>query len=209
MISEAGWDWKGRPEDQSEFTVCAIDFYNGLKAYLAELSDTSVRSIEDVISFNNANAMLEGAAPGDNPAWPRGHNTLLEVAAMKGREDNTYFKALQYIQQKSRAEGIDAALRYQPNPRIPAIHLDALLIPDRRYAGQQMAAQAGYPIVCIPVGVDERGGRPFGLSLHQTAWQEGKLIRYASAIEDLLGGPGARPRPLYKEYTASNIPVIS
>lgn len=208
MISERGWDWKGRPADKSEYTVCSIDFYNGLKSYLAELSNTSIRSVEDVIDFNYTHAKEEGASPGDNPAWPLGHNTLLEVAAAKGQEDDTYFAALSYIQQKSRAEGIDAALRYQPDPSKPAIHLDALLIPDRRYVGQQMAAQAGYPIVCIPVAVDQQSGRPFGLSLHQTAWNEGVLIKYASAIEDLLGGRTVRSRPMYREHTATNIPVI-
>lgn len=124
--------------------------------------------------------------------------------------DSTYQSALAYCRQKSQAEGIDAALLYQPDPSIPAIQLDALLIADRKAAGMQMAAQAGYPIITIPVGVDpdEKGGRPFGLSFHHTAWQEGRLLRWASAVEDLLGGPSARPRPKYKQWQATNIPII-
>lgn len=82
---------------------------------------------------------------------------------------------------------------------------------DRRGAGQQLAAQAGYPIISIPVGVDgpEKGGRPFGLSFQQTAWGEAALVRWASAVEDLLveGGWG-RPRPGYREFGATNIPIL-
>lgn len=51
------------------------------------------------------------------------------------------------------------------------------------------------------------GGRPFGLSFQHTAWSEGRLIRWASAVEDLLGVEN-RPRPMYREYLATNIPVL-
>jgi amidase len=134
---------------------------------------------------------------------------VCQVSKLGGREDATYCAALKYIQQKSRIEGIDAALQYQPDPSKPAIELDALLIPDRNYQGQQLSAQAGYPIVCVPIGVDDKGGRPYGLSLHQKAFQERKLIKYASAIEDLLGGAAVRARPQYREHTATNVPVIA
>lgn len=55
--------------DKSEYTVCAIEFYNGIAAYLSELQNTSIRSIEDIIAFNNEHPSLEGASPGDHPAF--------------------------------------------------------------------------------------------------------------------------------------------
>ena len=68
--------------------------------------------------------------------------------------EETYLAALSYIRAQSRENGIDAALSYQPDPAKPAIKLDALLLADRAGPGQQLAAQAGYPIITIPVGVD-------------------------------------------------------
>jgi amidase len=133
-----------------------------------------------------------------------------KVVELKGIKDGTYDSALRFIQEQTRGNGIDAALKYQPDPSKPAIQLDALIIADRKGAGQQVAAQAGYPIISIPVGVDkeEMGGRPFGLSFHQTAWAEPQLFKWASAVEDLLGGPQVRPRPKYKEHLATNIPIL-
>lgn len=196
-----------RPPHESEFHICAVEFYNGAKDYFAGLKNTSIRSLEDVIAWNNKHH--EGAAPGDDPGFPYGHDLLVQVAELKGVKDETYYRALRFVQEQSREKGIDAALRYQPDPSKPAIQLDALIIADRKGSGQQMAAQAGYPIITIPVGVDkeEAGGRPFGLSFHQTAWGEAQLVKWASAVEDLLGGPQVRPRPKYREHLATNIPI--
>lgn len=195
-----------RPPHKSEFHVCSVEFYNGAKEYLKELKNTSIRSLEDVMAWNHEHS--EGAVSGDDPGFPNGHDYLERVVATKGAKDHTYYSALKFIREQSQFNGIDGALRYQPDPSKPPIQLDALLIADRKGPGQQLAAQAGYPIISIPVGVDsdEQGGRPFGLSFHQTAWGEPHLIRWASAVEDLLG-PGARARPTYKEHTATNIPV--
>ena len=66
----------------------------------------------------------------------------------------------------------------------------------------------GYPIICIPIGVDS-AGLPFGLSLQHTAWKEDVLIRWASAIEDLVRGiSGWRSTPEYRDHMSKNIPVL-
>lgn len=73
--------------------------------------------------------------------------------------------------------------------------------------GQEFAAQAGYPTITFPIGVD-KDGMPLGLTLQQTAWQEGTLIRWASAIEDVRNDiVGGRPLPTYKNRLAKNIPI--
>ena len=59
-----------------------------------------------------------------------------------GREDETYHKALDYIHQKTRAEGIDSALQHVSSSG-EAFEFDALLLCDRKGVGQQLAAQAG------------------------------------------------------------------
>lgn len=133
----------------------------------------------------------------------------MKLISKKDVKEETYQAALKYIREQTRQNGINAALSYQPDPSKPAIQLDALLLADRAGPGQQLAAQAGYPIITIPVGVDsdEMGGRPFGLSFQHTAWSEGTLIKWASAVEDLLG-PENRPRPMYKEHLTTNIPIL-
>lgn len=125
----------------------------------------------------------------------------------------------------TREKGIDAALRHI-NSTGTEIQLDALILCDRRLVGQQIAAQAGkllgslrvhsppvnaitgYPTITIPIGVD-KDGMPVGLTLQQTAWAEGKLIKWGSAVEDVRNEilKDGRPLPAYRDHLAKNIPI--
>jgi len=59
----------------------------------------------------------------------------------------------------------------------------------------------------IPIGLDP-DGMPIGLNIQHTAWKEATLIRWASAIEDLLHVKvGPRNPPRYQDHLAKNIPV--
>ena len=62
---------RGEP-DKSEFTVVKVDAYDGINTYLSGLSETPIKRIEDIVSFNSQNAGTEGAAPGDVPAFRSG-----------------------------------------------------------------------------------------------------------------------------------------
>lgn len=53
------------------------------------------------------------------------------------------------MQKQSRSEGIDAALKHVTKDG-KRIVLDALLLCDRKGAGQQLAAQAGKPQTLVP-----------------------------------------------------------
>ena len=129
-----------------------------------------------------------------------------EVVESRGVQDLTYYQALEHIHRQTRENGIDAALRYT-NPSGECCHLDALLMCDRRGVGQQYAAQAGYPIIIIPIGLDS-DGMPVGLSLHHTAWKEAELVKWASAIEHLWNEKnGWRSTPTYRNHLAKNIPI--
>lgn len=64
--------------------------------------------------------------------------------------------------------------------------LDALLVPLDVGQTYQIAAQAGYPMITVPAGVNFETGMPFGLALMQTVWREDALVMWASAIEDLM-----------------------
>ncbi|GAW18632.1 hypothetical protein ANO14919_081110 [Xylariales sp. No.14919] len=199
---DGGWDWDypskiGHPE-QSEFTVVKVDFYNDIKKYLAGLTTNpnNIRSLEDIIQYNIEHTAKEGGVPGTHPAWPTGQDSFESSLAAKGIEDETYHSALSFIHRKTREEGIDAALGYHDKP------LDGLLVPVQADGGVavQIAAQAGYPMITIPVDVGD-DGVPFGLAMIQTAFEDDKLIKYGAAIEAVVGG---RPRPLFRNIHADN-----
>ncbi|KAJ7650854.1 amidase signature domain-containing protein [Roridomyces roridus] len=207
IVSPDGWNWAFGPANQSEITVVNVDFYNNLAAYLSELGNTTIRSLEDLVAFNDApqNLASEGGEPDTAAAFASGQDGLLASLATKGIQNSTYQQALTWCQRTSRAEGIDFAL----NPILAdgtQVHLDALLIPsDDNGAGTNIPAQAGYPIITVPVGIDD-WHTPFGLSFVGTAFSEPILIKLASAAQDAFG-PGRRVKPTFFEYNATNIPV--
>ena len=49
-----------------------VEAYNGINSYLSELSDTRMKTLEDIIKYNQENSGTEGAEPGDHPAFPVG-----------------------------------------------------------------------------------------------------------------------------------------
>lgn len=197
-----------------------------MNAYLSKLKNTEMKTVEDVVRFNENNTGTQGAKPGDHPAFPSGQDNFHEVVEAKGIKTPAYYSALAHMRKQCRENGIDAALHPAVNGK--KVSLDALLFCDVRGAGQQIAAQAGtfllmitprtslksrinlpkaYPIITIPIGLDG-DGMPVGLSLQHTAWKEVELVRWASAIENLLRVEvGPRHPPLFKKHLAKNVPV--
>ena len=121
--------------------------------------------------------------------------------------DETYFQALESCQRSTREEGIDAALHHEGR------RLDALLVPPDVGQTYQIAAQAGYPMITLPAGVHEETGMPFGIALMASAWEEDKLVKWVSAIEDLIknkeDGKFGRTLPNWYDYRSRNMPVLN
>ncbi|QVM06545.1 hypothetical protein D8B26_001252 [Coccidioides posadasii str. Silveira] len=72
-----------------------------------------------------------------------------------------------------------------------------------------MPAQAGYP---DDLGENAESGVPYGLAIMSTAFSEAKLIKYASAIEDLPISSGTqywRILPKWLGYKRRNIPLYN
>lgn len=209
-VSPDGWNWdfgttRGYP-NESEYTVVKVDFYNNIKAYLSELENTNIRSLEDIVAYNYANDGTEGGYPWPRgvPAFYSGQDGFLASLETKGVMDETYYQALAFTQKSTREDGIDAALTNSGRP------IDALLAPSDVGQTYQLSAQAGYPVVTIPAGVHSRSGMPFGLALMGTAWSEATLLKWASAIEDLqlsTEGLPKRTLPKWYGYRERNIPV--
>ncbi|KAK7062778.1 hypothetical protein VNI00_000267 [Paramarasmius palmivorus] len=143
---------------------------------------SGVRSLADLIAFNDANPELE------EPTNFTDQSELIEAEGTDGF-DAQYTQALAFDHDLGRTRGIDAAL--QEND------LDALLLPATGFTTTP-AAIAGYPIVTVPLGffpdnttIESAGpltvypapGVPFGLSFLGTAFSEVDLISFAFAYE--------------------------
>lgn len=211
IISPDGWDWdwgntgRGRV-NESELTYIKVDFYNNMNKYLTEVTNTKIKTVDDIIQYNFDNDGAEGGHPWPlgHPAFYSGQDVFLASQATKGVQDETYFQALGFCQSKSR-DGINDALRCN------GTMLNGLLVPSGIGQAYQQAAQAGYPVVTLPVGVSSDSGMPFGLAILQTAWREDELVKWASAIEDVQltakDSKLKRSRPTWRGYLERNVPV--
>jgi amidase len=168
----------GFGEDPAEIIVLVHEFKRDLNAYLATRSGVPVKTMADVITFNQAHADAE--MPFFDQEW-------MLLAESDPFPEDVYQKALARGRKQAGTNGIDAALQ--------AHQLDALVAPSDMPAGlidlvnggfhpgdsTSLAAKAGYPIVTVPAGMWQ--GLPVGLSFIGTAWSEPALIRLAYAFE--------------------------
>ncbi|KAK3314451.1 amidase signature domain-containing protein [Apodospora peruviana] len=211
IVSPDYWNWdygssRGYP-NESEYTVVKVDFYNNIKTYLSELSNTNIRSLEDIVQYNYENDGTEGGHPWPLgiPAFYSGQDGFLASLETKGVKDQTYYQALEFTQSSTR-NGIDDALMYKGR------RLNGLLVPPDVGQTYQIAAQAGYPMITLPAGVHSATGMPFGLAIMQTAFAEKELVKYGSAIEDLQIKSGTqykRTKPKWFGYMKRNVPVLN
>jgi amidase len=166
--------------DEAELDVLLYEFKAGVNAYLAERGSTvSVRTMDDVIAFNRANAGAE------MPYF--GQEQMERAQSMGSLDDAKYRDAVATCRRLSRDEGIDAIMAQHA--------LDAIVAPSNgpswptdlingdRYSGgnSSVAAVAGYPSITVPMGFAD--ALPLGLSFIGRAWSEGRLIGLAYAFE--------------------------
>ena len=167
--------------DDSEFEVLLFEFKADLSKFLAWFGPhAAVRSLRDVIAFNQARAGEELRHFGQE---------ILMMADQKAPlTSDEYKKALEKNRRLARTEGIDAVMM--------RLNLDALVAPTGSPAWlidlvngdsamapspSTIAAVAGYPHVTVPMGYYR--GLPLGISFFGRAWSEPALIRMAYAYE--------------------------
>jgi amidase len=172
-------------QDESEFKVLLYEFKADLNAYLAARTGIPVRTLEEAIAFNKANADVELQYFGQE---------LFEQAQEKGSlVETSYVNALKRSQSLARERGIDAVMDQQKLDAIfaptigPAWGID-LIYGDRgdsRIGGAIMspAARAGYPHITVPAGFIH--GLPVGVSFVGRAFSEPTLIKIAHAFEQI------------------------
>jgi len=178
----------------SETTVLLFELKHDVNKYLSELTHTSMRTLADLIAFNNAHAKQE------MPYF--GQHLFLKAQATTSLNDPIYLKALEEDYRLSRQEGIDAVMN--------KYHLDALVTPtdspaspidlinegNSRGGSSQPAALAGYPAINVPAGFVYN--LPIGITFMGRAFSEPTLIKLAYAFEQ---GTKVRRPPRYLPNT--------
>jgi amidase len=165
--------------DPCEMVVLQYEFKADLNAYLAGRPGARVRTLADLIAFNERERARE---------MPFFGQDLFQAAEKKGPLTSEEYRTnLANCQRWAGPEGIDAAMN--------ANRLDALVAPTMGPAwpidhlngdhivgsSTTAAAVAGFPHISVPAGnVD---GLPVGLSFFGRAWTESTLIRLAYAFE--------------------------
>jgi amidase len=162
--------------------VMRYEFKATLNAYLGALGpDAKVRSLEDVIAFNEKHRDRE------MPFF--GQETLLQVQENSGLDSPTYQKAHDEARRLSREEGLHAALDAHGLDALVGLtngpaHLTDVINGDRGTGGTSiLCAAAGCPSITVPAG--DVFGLPVGISFMGRAFAEGTLIRLAFAFEQL------------------------
>ena len=166
--------------DDTELVIFLYELKADLNAYLARLgSSAPVRSLKDIIEFNDRNRQKE------MPYF--GQDLFIKAEAKGPLTEKTYLDALSKNHQLARTEGIDAIMNKH--------QLDALVAPTGGPAwltdlvngdhvgggSSNAAAVAGYPNINVTAG--SIFGLPVGISFFGRAWREPTLIKLAYAFE--------------------------
>ena len=164
--------------DDSELDVLKFEFKANLNTYLAGRPGLPVKTLADVIAFNEKNRDKE---------MPHFGQELFIDSEKKGAlTDPKYVQALQKDRTLSR-EGIDTALKSSRLDALMALSTGPAwttdLVNGDHYLGSSTtpAAVAGYPSITVPVG--DVAGLPIGVSFFGPAWSEATLIKLAYAFE--------------------------
>jgi amidase len=176
--------------DDSEMTVFYYELKADLAAYLARRGNAQVKTLKDVIEFNERNRARE------MPYF--GQDIFIKSEQKGGLDSKEYLDALALNQRLTRAEGIDFIM--------DKFKLDALVAPtggpawltdlingDHSAGGSSNAAAvAGYPNINVTAG--NLWGLPVGISFFGRAWSEPTLLKIAYSFEQLTQ---ARQKPRF------------
>ena len=165
-----------------EFTALLYEFKAQIAEYLATLIHTDMRTLADLIAFNNAHCRQELVYYGQE---------IFELSEQtSGYPTNPIYVAARTHATNTARAGIDDALT--------ADNLDAIVAP--HLTNSTGPAVAGYPNLSIPVGI-RASGRPAGMLMYSTFLHEPQLIGFGYDLEQELN---VRRQP---QFLRSVIPV--
>ena len=176
-----------------EFTVLLYEFKHDLTAYLRGLVRSQVRSLADVIAFNQAHADIELQWFGQE---------LMEISQSFGPlTDPAYLDALATSKRLARRailrtlaeHDLDAIVSVTNEApwTIDLVTGDHFTVP---LAPSTPPAVSGFPHVTVPAGYAFDKDLPIGLSFLGRPWDEPNLLAYAYAFEQ---GTKARHAPSF------------
>jgi amidase len=149
-----------------------------LEDYLQNVEDCKIKTLEDLIAFNERHADQELPPSASNQA-----GLIKALKARMTRED--YDKRIASARERCGPNGIDKVLEGN--------EVDIILGPGDG-AMFVISGTAGYPVASLPLGYLDFNGRPFGMQIIAKAHQEGLLIQAQSAWEATFGP--RQPPPL-------------
>ncbi len=165
-----------------EFTALLFEFKAQIAEYLATLTHTDMRTLADLIAFNEAHCRQELVYYGQE---------IFELSEQtSGYPHNPIYVAARTHATDTARSGIDDALA--------ADNLDAIVAP--HLTNSTGPAVAGYPNLSLPVGI-RASGRPAGMLMYSTFLREPQLIGFAYDLEQELN---VRRQP---QFLGSIIPV--
>ena len=169
---------------KSELEVLLFEFKADLDAYLATCTDVPVRSMADVVKFNEENRAK---------VLPYFGQERMEAALKKGAlTSKKYRAALEKNHRLARTQGINTVMtRHRLSAIVcptggPAWVIDPINgdgIRNWDMDSTSYAAVAGTPHITVPAGYIF--GLPVGISFFAKAWQEPTLIKLAYAFEQI------------------------
>jgi amidase len=165
-----------------ESTALLFEFKAQIADYLATLTHTNMRTLADLIAFDEAHCQQELVYYGQE---------IFELAEQTSGypTDPIYVAARTHARNTARS-GIDNALAAQKLDAIVAPHLTNSTGP----------AVSGYPNLSLPVGIRDNG-RPAGMLMYSTFLHEPQLIGFGYDLEQELN---VRQQP---QFLGSVIPV--
>jgi amidase len=153
----------------AEFTALLFEFRAQIADYLATLTHTNMRTLADLIAFNNTHCDQELVF------YDQDVFLLAEQDGFIGFPNNPAYVAARTFATSTAQAGIDKAMTSQ--------NLDAIVAP--HLTNSTEPAVAGYPNFSMPVGI-RSSGRPAGMLMYSTAHHEAQLIGMAYDLEQEL-----------------------
>jgi amidase len=164
-----------------EFTALLYEFRAQIADYLATLTHTTMRTLADLIAFDDAHCNQE------MPFYDQ--DVFLLAEQFPGYPNDPNYIAARTHATSTAQAGIDSVI---------SAGVDAIVAP--HLTNSTGPAVAGYPNFSMPVGIRDNG-RPAGMLMYSTAFHEAQLIAMAYDLEQELN---ARQQP---QLLGSIIPI--
>src|SRR5438094_4486136 len=149
-----------------EFTALLYEFRAQIADYLATLTHTKMRTLADLIAFDDAHCVQE------MPYYDQ--DVFLLAEQFPGYPNDPAYIAARTHARTAARSGIDSVINSG---------VDAIVAP--HLTNSTGPAVAGYPNLSIPVGV-RNNGRPAGMLMYSTFLHEPQLIGFGYDLEQEL-----------------------